>query len=67
MSEQRVCPECASRVDVTPSNHLRAHACPHGEPCQLSYKQRRLGVVRRPCRVCVSARHSKQGRLFADG
>ncbi len=51
----RECKHCGRVIPVTPSGHLRAHACPHHTACVLSYAQRRQGEVRVPCEACKAS------------
>jgi ribosomal protein S14 len=63
MSEaRRECKRCGEHRGVTPSGHLRAHACPHGRPCVLSYAARKRGQRARRCAPCLAGR---QLELFA--
>jgi hypothetical protein len=49
------CKRCGRVVASTPSGHVRAHACPHGVACVLSYAARRRGGKARRCAACWSA------------
>jgi hypothetical protein len=53
VTRTRACARCRQEVPVTPSGHLRAHECPHGAPCVLTYAARRLGDKPRDCRACL--------------
>jgi hypothetical protein len=48
----RECKRCGVSVRITPSGHLRAHPCPHGRGCVLSYVARRRGDRPKRCNVC---------------
>jgi hypothetical protein len=56
MTQERECKFCERRIGVTPSGHLRAHACPHGSACVLSYVARRRGDKVKRCAECVASR-----------
>jgi hypothetical protein len=56
VNPERVCRSCGRSVTTTPSGHLRAHACPHGHGCVLSYRARRLGRRPRRCGACFVAK-----------
>ena len=66
MTEARVreCRRCGRPVIITPSGHTRAHACPHGRACVLSYAARRRGSKAMRCGECFRGR---QLELFPSG
>ena len=61
MNARRDCKRCGGSVAVTPSAHVRAHACPHGRACVLSYAARKRERASR-CAKCLAGR---QLELFA--
>ncbi len=59
----RECRRCGRMIGVTKSLHLRAHECPHGQPCVLPYDRRRDGARPKRCAPCVAGR---QLPLFSE-
>jgi hypothetical protein len=55
----RTCTRCQQSITVTPSGHLRAHTCPHGDQCVVPYNRRRLGEKPAHCGVCLGARDAR--------
>jgi hypothetical protein len=56
MTLTRECKRCGRSIPVTPSLHLRAHACEHGKACVLSYAARRRGDRAQRCAKCAAGR-----------
>jgi hypothetical protein len=62
MTSERACRACGRAIGLTPSGHLRAHACPHGVCCVPSYRARRGGDKGKTCPQCKLA--ERQLRLL---
>lgn len=56
MNEPRECRRCGRAVATTTSHHVRAHRCPHGKACVISYSQRRCGARAARCAKCLAGR-----------
>jgi len=55
----RSCKRCHQSITLTPSGHLRAHTCPHGDQCVVPYSRRRVGEKPAHCGVCLGVRDAR--------